>query len=135
VAAFLVDEDVAIGVAAALRAAGHDAVTVDDLGRKGSKDDAVFWIAARLQRVLISHNLADFVLLHRAWLRWNIPQRHAGILLPRQTVAFRADDVARAVLQLTRIGMTTAQELYTLERDWNWRRFNAEAAIADTTRV
>ena len=130
--AFLIDEDVATGVAGLLTASGHDAITLKELGRKGSKDDAVLWIASSLQRVLISHNVRDFELLHRAWHRWTVRREHAGILLPRQAVAFRPGQIAQAVLQFLEPGLDVAGELYTFEAAARWRRFDLASELADT---
>lgn len=69
-AAFYLDHNVAVQVAHMLRAAGHDIVTARDLGLDHASDDEHLLTAAQQVRILVSHNRADFVLLHTAWQRW-----------------------------------------------------------------
>jgi hypothetical protein len=132
VAAFLIDEDVAADVADILSAHGQDALTVSDLARRASKDDAILWLAARLHRTLLSHNAGDFVMLHRAWHRWRVDLSHAGILIVRQRLAWRPVDVAEVVLGFLSLNLATDGELYTLEPGLIWQRFDVSAAIVDT---
>lgn len=96
------DSDVHGQVAPLLRAAGHDAVTAADQGRRRASDDEQLLAAARQGRIVVSHNRKDFVLLHGAWRRWPpayglaLPP-HPGILILDQ-VSPRA--VADAVVDL-----------------------------------
>lgn len=57
---FLVDENLSYRICAHLKAVGHDAVHVDDVGLSGAKDDALMALAAREGRVIISCD-HDFV--------------------------------------------------------------------------
>ncbi|GHU28580.1 hypothetical protein FACS189497_04400 [Betaproteobacteria bacterium] len=47
----------------ALRAAGHDTLSVAELERNGAPDSELFALAQELQRVLLTHNAADFLAL------------------------------------------------------------------------
>lgn len=130
--ALLIDEDVALDTAPELLRLGHDAVSVDALGRKGSKDDAVFWLAVQQRRLVVTHNLKDFELLHRAWHRWGVAGRHPGILVPQQSFVRRALAVAQAVDAFLSAGLPLGNELYILHARRGWECYNIAAAIADT---
>jgi hypothetical protein len=84
VGAFYLDEGLALAIATELRALGHDATTADAEGRKGAPDEAQLWFAAQRGWIVLTHNGADFHLLHRAWIRWGVPRPHAGILVLEQ---------------------------------------------------
>lgn len=64
------DSDVSVHVAGFLRAAGHDAVTTEELGLRRATDDQQLLVASQQGRVMVTHNRKDFVLLHDAWRRW-----------------------------------------------------------------
>src|SRR5262245_59716247 len=60
---------------------------VKQLRLSDAPDDKILFEAARLGRVVLTHDEEDFLLLDRAWRRWSsgwnvqpLPQ-HAGILL------------------------------------------------------
>jgi hypothetical protein len=85
VAAFYIEDGVSPRVAMELGYLAHWATTADAQGRKGANDEEHLWLAAQHGWILVTHNAADFRMLHRAWLLWNVPLRHAGILvLPQQ---------------------------------------------------
>lgn len=134
-AAFLIDEDVAAEVASILRSYGHDAITVDALQRKGSKDDAVLWLAARSGRTVVTHNYRDFTMLHRAWHRWGVHETHPGILIPRQHVTYRPLHIAQKIQEFVELGHPTENELWVLEPDSAWHRFDIDTATRDTRDV
>lgn len=81
-ARFYLDNDVAAKVAVLLRARGHDAISARDLKREDASDDEQFFIASELERVFITHNEKDFILLYDAWKRWSaawqISKPHPG---------------------------------------------------------
>ena len=84
--ALLLDEDVDPLLAGTLRMRGVDAVSVHGIGLRGADDEAVLKRAAFKGRVLMSHNVADFLMLAGDWARRG--QRHAEILVSRQ-VSFK----------------------------------------------
>lgn len=82
------DQNVALEVVDLLRARGHRVVTTRDLGREGATDDAQLLTAVEHGLTLLTHDIADYVLLHDAWRRWsrawNVAPRHEGILIVPQ---------------------------------------------------
>jgi hypothetical protein len=87
VAAFYLDEDVALAIDYELRIRGHDVVNVRDLGLKGELDARHLANAAQQRRVLVTRNRHDFENLHSAWQHWSrlwgvtpLPE-HPGILV------------------------------------------------------
>ncbi|HSH81564.1 MAG TPA: DUF5615 family PIN-like protein [Herpetosiphonaceae bacterium] len=89
-AEFYTDHNVAISVAAELRALGHGAHTARDRGLEAAGDDEHLLVAAEQGWILITHNRQHFRLLHAAWRRWTtawyVSSRHAGILLLEQGI-------------------------------------------------
>jgi Domain of unknown function (DUF5615) len=86
VARFYLDHDVSLRLALLLRAAGHDTTTAQEAGLSHASDDAQLLAAAQQQRILVTHNRKDYVLLHDAWRRWpvawgTLAPPHAGILV------------------------------------------------------
>jgi Domain of unknown function (DUF5615) len=65
---------------------GHDVVSARDLSSERLPDDAQLLATVRSDRVFVTHNRADFKLLHDAWLTWPaafglaLPS-HPGILV------------------------------------------------------
>jgi predicted nuclease of predicted toxin-antitoxin system len=81
-AAFYIDDDVALEVARLLHVSGHAAVTARDIGREGDRDDEQLLVASQQDHIFLTHNEADFVLLHDAWQRWSnawgVSARHSA---------------------------------------------------------
>ena len=78
----LLDENVSPALAAALRARGHDAVHVEDVGLAGADDPVVFAFAVRELRAVLTQNVRDFVLLVREHAERG--QSHHGLILTRR---------------------------------------------------
>ena len=87
---FYLDEGVTVSLAPELRARGHTARTVRDLGLLGALDSRHLLLAAQREWIFLTHDRRDFFLLHDAWVHWTttwqVPERHAGILLLAQGV-------------------------------------------------
>lgn len=75
----LLDEHYANEIAAQLRAAGHDAVTVSERGLKGTDDESLLTLAASESRALLTNNARDFVPLVGRWAAFG--NDHYGVLL------------------------------------------------------
>jgi hypothetical protein len=104
VAAFYLDHDVASDVGRLLREAGHDVVTVRELGTTRQGDEQHVLAAMQQGRLLVSLNRNHYMLLHLAWQAWSqawgSPSRHRGILLlphalPSLTAAWIGDLLSR----------------------------------------
>lgn len=96
-ARFFADENFPLPVVEALRLAGHDVLTIHEMGDAGRSipDAAVLSHATSDQRAVLTLNRKDFFRLHRQ------DARHAGIVactydpdFPRQ--AARIDEAVRA---------------------------------------
>ncbi|MBI4277518.1 MAG: DUF5615 family PIN-like protein [Armatimonadetes bacterium] len=68
-------------VAKALRARGHDVISLLDLSPETYEagDVEVLELAARSRRAVVTRNIRDFVLLHRLWM--GRESRHWGVVL------------------------------------------------------
>jgi predicted nuclease of predicted toxin-antitoxin system len=75
----LLDEHYSNEIAAALRAGGHDAVTVSERGLKGIDDASLLTLATAEARSLMTNNARDFVPLAASWA--SSGDAHAGVLL------------------------------------------------------
>ncbi len=90
-AAFYFDHDVSAFTASYLRVLGHDVVTTPQRHKQTASDEEQLLQAVDLERILVTHNGPDFVLLHRLWLRlaerWGSSEQHQGILIIPQRAA------------------------------------------------
>jgi uncharacterized protein with PIN domain len=84
-AALYCDEDVSVVLAAMLRARGFPVTTARDAGHLGRSDEHQLQVAADVDRVLLTHNRADFERLHGRWIESG--RRHAGIIIARRRLA------------------------------------------------
>ena len=124
------DENVSLQLAALLDARGYDIETAWHLGTMGAEDQEQFAIAVRSQRVLITHDRADFRPLHRAWRSWfaewgtrPLP-RHAGILIIPQHPVLRADEVADVIDQFIQSDVAAggiANRFFAWTREDGWQ--------------
>ena len=123
-AAYYTDHNVAVGIAHLLRAEGHNVVTARDLGLDHARDDEHLLVAAQQARIFISHNRADFELLHHAWHHWSrawgVTVPHAGILIMPQTLPpFR---LAQEVNAIQKTGVSFVNALYEWRSSSGWTR-------------
>ena len=78
----LIDKDVWDGLAAAVREAGYDCLSVSEAGHKGlSDEDLLAWATAE-QRAIITHNAQDFAPLAEVYFFQGV--KHYGIIIARQ---------------------------------------------------
>ena len=78
----LLDEDVHLAVALALRKRGYDVVHVQEFNRKCKSDSEQLRYAVKNERCLYSFNVKDFVLLHNKYIQND--QAHFGIIVSKQ---------------------------------------------------
>jgi predicted nuclease of predicted toxin-antitoxin system len=79
----LLDEHYANDIAAALGAAGHDAVTVSERRLKGLDDEPLLALAASEDRALLTAGARDFLPLIRRWAESG--EDHCGLVLTSDT--------------------------------------------------
>jgi predicted nuclease of predicted toxin-antitoxin system len=78
----LLDEDVHLSVAIALRKRGFDVVHVQEVGRKGKTDAEQLRYAVESRRCLCSFNVKDFVMQHNEYM--HNEKHHLGIIVSKQ---------------------------------------------------
>ncbi|MEW5869169.1 MAG: DUF5615 family PIN-like protein [Chloroflexota bacterium] len=98
------DEDVWVGLVHALREAGYDAVSANDVGRKGFSDEAQLAYATAEARAILTHNIQDFAPLALLYYEQGIS--HHGIIVARH---FEKGELLRRTLALLR--SVTADQL------------------------
>jgi predicted nuclease of predicted toxin-antitoxin system len=91
----LIDEDVWTGPAEALRQAGYDVVSVNEVGRKGLSDEEQLAFAIAEDRAFLTHNIQDFAPLAEIYFQHS--RSHAGIVVARQ---FEKGELLRRTLIL-----------------------------------
>jgi Domain of unknown function (DUF5615) len=74
----LTDEHYATEIAIQLRAAGHDAAAVLELGMTGTADEALLAFASAQGRALLTNNVRDFATIAVLWAKGG--QEHGGLL-------------------------------------------------------
>ena len=104
-AALLLDEDVRVVLAVILRQRGYDVIHVLEVERTGKSDSEQLAYAVQRRRAILTHNIRDYVLLHRAYQAQG--KAHHGILVSDQ-VPLR--DLLRRTLRC--LSHSTAEELH-----------------------
>lgn len=127
-AAFYVDENIALGLAPALRYYGHSIASVAEERRLGAPDPHQLLYAAERGWTLITHNRRDFRLLHVAWLywsnEWRVPRQHAGIIVVEQVRGQPTADLARIIHTfVTSSDVMLANALYDWKPTVGWAPF------------
>lgn len=111
---FFTDEDLPAAIAIRLRAAGFDAVSTPEVGRRGETDPAQLSWAAAEGRVIVTFNVGDFARLHVNWLTRG--KHHAGIVVAQQRTI---GDILRRLARLS--ATLSAEDMHDrLEYLSNW---------------
>jgi len=76
------DADVDVKLAASLRRAGFDCVSAREIDNAALDDEAQMVFAVNEGRVLLTHNIQDFVPIFRRW--WHTGLNHPGIVVSQQ---------------------------------------------------
>jgi predicted nuclease of predicted toxin-antitoxin system len=96
----LLDEQISPQVAVGLRALGHDAVGVVEVGLRSADDAAVWRHAIQEGRAVVTYNLDDFVALaHEAYQDGS---RHHGLILV-STRTLPTSDIGGLIHSLSRL--------------------------------
>ncbi len=110
---FYLDEDCqAAALATALRQHGIPVVTTNEAGLAAATDDAQLHHAANRQWVLVTNNIADFVILHAQFLRQGAS--HAGIVVFAQ----QSHSIGEVVRQLSHLRRTKTPEAVRDQLIW-----------------
>src|SRR3954447_2093170 len=98
---FYCEDGVSPELAKALGIRGHGATAARSVGKSSAFDEDHLWYATQHGLILITHNIEDFLMLHRAWVQWQVSQPHPGILLinqmPRGGAARTAEEIHQFV--------------------------------------
>jgi predicted nuclease of predicted toxin-antitoxin system len=81
-ARLLLDENVQLDLAVALRNRGFDVLHVQEVDRKGRSDPEQLLLAVQQERCILTFNIKDFVPLHNSCVTSN--QEHWGIILSEE---------------------------------------------------
>lgn len=79
---FYLDEDIDVALERALINRGVDAVSTLKAGEVGNTDEEQLSFAKNKKRTIITHNIRDFVILHKKFL--NDDRIHSGIIVSNQ---------------------------------------------------
>jgi len=104
----LLDEDIQIALATALRKRGVDALHVQELERKGMTDFEQLIFAAHEQRCFVTYNVKDFVILHNNFV--NAGREHWGIFVSKQLAI---GELLRRLLQVIQSNPVTKKNSET----------------------
>ncbi len=114
----LLDEDsLAQLLVKLLTAAGHNVLTINEVGLAGSSDDVVLDYARVENRILLTHNCDDFEDLHK------ITPNHPGILVVYRNanllknMSFKA--IVKAIANLEAANVPLANQFISLN-SWNY---------------
>jgi predicted nuclease of predicted toxin-antitoxin system len=100
-----------------LTAAGHDVLTINEVGLVGCTDDIVLDYATHENRILLTHNCDDFEALHQA------NPSHSGILAVYRNanllknMGFKA--IVKAIANLETANVPLANQFISLNQ-WNY---------------
>ena len=116
--ALLIDEDTLAKVLVKmLKEAGHDVLTVNEVGLSGEPDQVVFNYARKHQRILLTRNCRDFEVLH---LQNSV---HFGILAIYENQDHRKDlsrkEMIKAIENLESASIPLANQFISLNQ-WNY---------------
>jgi len=92
---FFTDEDIYRSTTLSLRKAGFDVISTPEAGQLGESDDSQLQWASHEGRVIVTFNVAHFVMLHTDWLIQG--RHHAGVVVSSQR---SIGDLARRLLHL-----------------------------------
>lgn len=114
----LIDEDSQAKVLIKmLRQAGHDVITVNEVGLIGQPDPVVLNYARENNRILLTHNCQDFQALHKA------NPLHPGILVIYENEDYSKDmsrqEIVRAIANLEAASFPLTNQFISLNQ-WNY---------------
>ncbi|MFW6104964.1 MAG: DUF5615 family PIN-like protein [Chloroflexota bacterium] len=112
----LLDEDVQLGLAGALRDRGIDVFSVQEAGRKGLTDEEQVRFATANNQTIFTYNIGDFVTLHSRFIKQG--RGHQGIVVSKQ---LPIGEALKGILNL--VDALSAEDMVNrLEFLSNWRK-------------
>jgi hypothetical protein len=82
-------------------------------------------LAAQQHWTLITHNGVDFRMLQRAWLFWQVPRLHDGILVLEQVPTGLAAQMAQEIDRLVRSGPQLLNAVHAWQSATGWQPYRA----------
>lgn len=114
----LIDEHYANEIAVALRAAGHDAVTVSERRITSIDDESLLELASSESRTLLTNNARDFMPIVG---RWAVSGRdHCGLLLTSDSSMPRHKGTIGAYVRMLRAIMEQNSGIRALANEVHW---------------
>ncbi|MDB9423591.1 DUF5615 family PIN-like protein [Microcystis aeruginosa] len=114
----LIDEDSLCKVLVKmLTVAGHDVITVNEVGLSGQPDSVVLNYARQNNRILLTRNCRDFEALHQE------NPRHPGVLAIYENRDYSKNlsrrEIVKAIVNLETANILLANQFISLNR-WNY---------------
>jgi hypothetical protein len=114
-----------------LRRRGYDIVASREISLDRAFDDEQLLYAARSGRVLLTHDIEDYQLLHDAWRRWSVDwgveRQHVGILILPQEWAHERK--AGEIDRFLRTSPDLANQLYRWQTSTGWQARSLRTVI------
>lgn len=133
---FYIDHNGPARLAALLSEQGFPTATARAEGLHKATDDHQLIHAAQTERVLITFNRKDFLLLHQAWCRWpqewglNPCPQHAGVfILDQQT----AEEIVSHVEEILARQVTLTNQLHDWSKANGWRGLTPDGDLVAIT--
>jgi hypothetical protein len=125
VAQFLFDADTVPTLHRLLEEQGHSVTTIRQVTRLDAPDDEVLLVATTMDRLLVTHNEQDFLLLARAWRsfarQWETtPPSHAGIIVIPQSDRLPFGRAISEINSLVRRQREVRGHVFTYSLKWGW---------------
>lgn len=111
-ALLFIDEDVTAQLAVLVRQRGFDVVSASEVGLIGRPDEEQLAYAAAHDRVLLTFNQRDFIVIARRWASEG--RQHAGLLFSDQFTRQKLGELLRRVLRF--LNTTSAGEMINAMR-------------------
>jgi hypothetical protein len=119
------DENVSSLLSDLLRSYGHVVYATYDEGRSTATDGSELLYAADRGWIVLTHNRADFLMLHDAWHlwshSWNVRPEHAGIIVLEPVQSPLQAEIATLVHEICEQNALTNM-IFVWKRATGWER-------------
>lgn len=124
-AQFLFDADTSPALHRLIEQRGHSIRRTGQEGALHTPDDLVLLLATNLERILVTHNERDFLLLARAWRsfarQWEAtPRPHAGVIAIPQLSRLPNERALSEIDTLVRTQRELSGHVFTYSLRWGW---------------